>query len=263
MRRALVVMTLVVLGLAAGCGDDRSMPAAAKPALSLDGRTFLSQSLTENGVDRARVSGTQIQLTFEGGSLRATAGCNTLGARYSVDGGVLVLVDGAQTAIGCDQARSAQDEWLFGALTKRPAVTVSADSLVLVQEGFVMSLREETASPDRPLVGGRWNLSSILSGAGAEGSASSVPGEAWIEFGADGTWTAKFPCNSGGGRFELAGDRLTVTAGVHTLMGCTDGRDQLDAQIIATLNAKPQVTIDRDRLSLRTGTGGLDFEAAN
>ena len=86
---AAVAVPVIVLGcVGAGAGPSGSRPGSgaasastvpsATPALTLDGRTFLSTAVTENGVARALVGGTRIRLQFLDGRLAATAGCNTM-----------------------------------------------------------------------------------------------------------------------------------------------------------------------------------------
>ena len=263
MRRAILASALLVASVATGCRRDDATPRAAGPKVPmLEGRTFLSTAVTEAGSERPLVAGTRINLTFDRGTVRVSAGCNTMGGGYTLDGTSVVVTDGAQTAMGCDQARSTQDAWLFGLLRQRPTLTAQGDELLLAAGSTVIALRDkEVLIPDRPLTGVRWKLSSIIQGSDEQGSASSVNLDAWIEFADNGTWSANFACNSGSGKYVVDGDRITTRDGMRTLIGCTDGRESVDATMIATLSAGPTFTIDGNQLSLRTGTGGLDFEA--
>src|SRR3990172_6688727 len=111
--RSLIVV--VVLGLlTVAC-------AATAPGGSLDGREFLSTSVTDGGAVRQLVPGTRISLRFDDDRIGASAGCNIMGGTYRLDGGRLLVEGGAMTEMGCDEARSAQDNWLFGFLGSDPA----------------------------------------------------------------------------------------------------------------------------------------------
>src|SRR5690606_31306221 len=66
---------LVVAMLLAGCE-------LLAPGASLDGRTFLSTAVVEDGQPRPLVPGTQIRLGFHDGRIAASAGCNTLRGTY-------------------------------------------------------------------------------------------------------------------------------------------------------------------------------------
>ena len=70
-------------------------PAADSSALpgdgaSLRGKTFLSIGVTEAGVSKELVRGTQISLTFtDDGQLGASAGCNHISGKVALGGGRL------------------------------------------------------------------------------------------------------------------------------------------------------------------------------
>src|SRR4029079_9854010 len=81
--------------------------------LSLTNREFLSNGITDGGAAFDLVPGTRVRLHFPDTGLSASAGCNSFGATYRVEGGRLVIDGGAMTEMGCDQARDKQDQWLF------------------------------------------------------------------------------------------------------------------------------------------------------
>ena len=70
--RSLVALPLLVVVLAA-CSDDGG---TAPDMAELGDRTWFVTSITEDGVARPIVDGTEITLTFEQGRVRADAGCN-------------------------------------------------------------------------------------------------------------------------------------------------------------------------------------------
>lgn len=275
MRRTIILpLLLAVLLVAVGCGDDEpvdtggttrapgSTDGGAGGSDGLDGRVFLSTTVTDGGADRPLVDDTQIRLTFDDGTVGASAGCNTFGGDYTLDGGVLVVTGGAMTEMGCDEPRMAQDEWLFALLGDRPAVALDGDRLTLTAGDVVIELvDEETASPDRPLVGTRWTLESILEGSGPDGSVSNVPEgiEAWIVFADDGTLSVELGCNGGSGSYEVEGDRILVADLASTDIGCD--AMSVETAFTAVLQADPTYAVDADRLTLRTDAGGLDFRA--
>jgi heat shock protein HslJ len=167
----------------------------APPAL--DGRTFLSKTVT----GRKLVAGTRIQLSFTDGNVGATAGCNSLGAPYSLAGDTLVIQGAGmtQTEIGCDPDRHAQDEWLSEFLTSEPTMTLSGSELTLTRGtttiGFV---DREVADPDRPLVGTSWRVDTIID----REAASSVPDETDV--------ILRFPTDSS---FEVSSEGCTSASG--------------------------------------------------
>jgi heat shock protein HslJ len=201
-RRLGVLLILLVLGACAapeeisgvGPGDGEAPPA-------LDGRTFLSRSVSGHDL----LPGTQIQLTFNDGNVGATAGCNSLGAPYSLDGDTLVTegTGMTQTEIGCDPMRHKQDEWLAVFLTSSPTVTLTANELKLTSGSTTIELLDrEVADPDRPLVGTTWRVDTIIDG----DAASSVPD--------DGDVTLRFPTEA---TFEASSEGCTSVSGEMTL----------------------------------------------
>ena len=83
MTQIRIVLFALVL---AGCNAAGSDPTSSADPMSVDGRTFLSTDVTQDGEERPLVDGTQIRLAFSDGQLSASAGCNTIGGTYSIDG---------------------------------------------------------------------------------------------------------------------------------------------------------------------------------
>ena len=251
-RHLLVVpVVLSVLGLSlAGCGALASPPA-------LEGREFLSTGLTQGGADRPLVAGTRIRLSFLGGQLGASAGCNLMGGEYRLDGGRLVVTAVAMTEMGCDDPRHAQDDWLIGFLGARPTVGLAGNELTLQAGDTVIRLLDrEVAEPDLGLVGPTWTVDSIVTGA----AASSVPAGvvATLRFGADGRFEVDTGCNRGGGR--AVGDEATLRfiEMILTERACQGPPGDLEAAVLAVLT-RDAVTyqIDAQTLTLSAGDRGL------
>ncbi|MGZ4765500.1 MAG: META domain-containing protein, partial [Ilumatobacteraceae bacterium] len=153
----------------ASCGEE-----SAATRTALVGRTFLSGSVTEDSSPKKLVEGTYIRLGFsDDARITASAGCNTMGGPYKIDGERLVVAELSTTEIGCDPARHAQDEWLAEFLARDPAYTLDDDDhLLLRSNGTEIELLDRrVADPDRPLEGTVWQLDGIIDG----DAASSVP----------------------------------------------------------------------------------------
>jgi heat shock protein HslJ len=165
---SIVARVLVAALLLPACGDGSSDPSASDRPL--DGRTFLSESVEGH----ALVPDTSLRLSFDDGQLSAQAGCNSLSGAYDVvDDRLTVPGDGMITTdMGCDPERHAQDEWLAALLQDRPRVDLQGSSLTLTTADATLHLVDRTvADPDRPLVGTRWTVDTVLQG----DAASSVP----------------------------------------------------------------------------------------
>ena len=127
MRSGLVLMLAV--GLLSACASGSG---TGDGNLELDGRSFVSNEMVDAGVVTPMVPGTEVRLDFTDGSLGASAGCNSMGGAYRVDGNVLLLPEGlATTEMACDPARMDQDAWLAELLAGEPVLDLDADTLTV------------------------------------------------------------------------------------------------------------------------------------
>jgi heat shock protein HslJ len=224
---------------------------------ALDGRTFISTAVVDGGEDRPLVANTEIRLTFDDGQLGASAGCNAFGGTFRVEDGALIVDGGAMTEMGCDEERSAQDEWLFAFLGARPQLSLSDNELILTAgETIITLLDREIAEPDLALVGPTWTVDTIITG----DAASSVPDgvNATITFAEDGSMHVQTGCNSGAGQYTVDGDRLELSGIQQTLIGCDGAAAAVEEAVIEVL-APGAVTyaLDADSLTLMAGDHGL------
>lgn len=228
---------------------------SAVPGTSLDGRSFLSTSVTTNGQPDALGPGTRIRLSFSGGQLSASAGCNTMGGTYTIADGQLRVAGLSTTEMGCDPDRHDQDAWLSAFLGASPAVTLTGNELVLAMPGGSIELLDrEVADPDLPLVGPTWTVESIIAGE----AVSSVSVVATLTFLADGRMTFDSGCNSGGGRYSATGDALRFSDLVTTDMACDGPAGEMEGHILQVLGAETvSYRIDAGSLELLAGDVGL------
>lgn len=251
MNRCVPLLAAFAL-LLAGC--------AQQPGAALDGRTFLSTGVTVDGEPFDLVDGTSIQLMFrDGGQLGASAGCNSIGGTYRIEGGTFVFEGGGMTEMGCDPDRHAQDDWLVELLGSRPSIALAGNDLTLTAGTTVVRLLDrEVAQPDLGLTGPIWTVDSIITG----DTVASAPNGAiaTLQFFADGRVDVSSGCNTGGGHYEVSGSVIQFSDLVTTDMACADGRGDLEAAVMAVLNAGPLIAaIDAANLTLMAGPNGLGF----
>jgi heat shock protein HslJ len=244
---AVVAIPLVVL---AGCRGATAAP--------LEGRTFLSTGVTDKGVARPLVPGTEIRLTFaKDGQLGVNAGCNHMGGTYRIEGSTLRFEGGAMTDMACDEPRAKQDDFVFGFLGSRPSVALAGNDLVLTAGDVVIRLLDrEIADPDLPLVGPIWTVNSIATG----DAVSSIPEgvTATLTFDAAGRVAVQTGCNQGGGSYAVEGDRIRFAEIALTKMACDAARGQMETAVMAVLQADNLVyAIDAGSLTLQAGAQGL------
>jgi heat shock protein HslJ len=227
------------------------------PQSTLDGSEWLSTAVTEDGADQPLVEGTQVHLSFVDGQLAASAGCNSIGGAYRIDGGRLIFEGGAMTEMGCDEPRQAQDEWLFGFLGSRPAIAQNGDKLTLTSAPTVVAFLDvEVAEPDLPLTLTTWTVDTLING----DAASSVPDDAvaTLLFGEDGRVEVDTGCNNGSGTYEATDRALRIGPVEQTLIGCGGAAGQLESAVLAVLNAgELDYVIEAGSLTLMHGDQGL------
>ncbi len=267
LRRSTVLRRLLFGGLAVllvACGD---AGAGSGPG-DLAGRTFLSQSVTEDGVPFELVAGTQISLRFhDDGRMSASAGCNTLQGDLTISDDTFEIVGIGMTEMGCDQPLHDQDSWLAGFLESSPAWTLDGDELTLSSGGTeIVLLDREVADPDRPLEGTRWVVDTLISGTGPDGAASSMAGgtegSAWLEIGTDGTFTASSGCREFQGTAVVNDGSVTFRDTVQTDQACAPEFEDLDSTMTTVLGGEVEYEITAARLVLAHPDGvGLGFLA--
>lgn len=258
--RPLTLAAFASLVLPLGCGPQ----AQEGLGLGLEGRSFLSVSITESDAPRALVSGTRLQLSFrEGEELGASAGCNPFGGRYAVEDGVLAVTNGSEGLVGCDLELSAQDEWYFDFLLSGPAITVDGDALAL--EGGstrIDYLDQEVATPDVGLTDTTWTVDTIIEGGVAQHG--EWPSPATLKFAGTGTVEVYTGCNGGVGTYTMADAAMTFADVAVTEAGCDEPTGQLERAVLGVIHGPQPVTweIDADRLSLRGQDFGIDLVAS-
>jgi heat shock protein HslJ len=227
------------------------------PVQPLDGTEWLSMAVTDDGVDRPLVDGTQVRLAFADAQLSASAGCNTMSGTYGIENGRLVVDGAAMTEMGCDEERHAQDDWLFGFLGSEPEIQQDGVKLTLTSGATVITFQDrEVAEPDLPLTGTIWTVDSLISG----DAVSSVPGDAvaTIAFTDDGQIEVDTGCNTGAGTYQVSDGSIELRDIATTEIGCEGAAGQLEAAVIAVLMAgEADFTIDAGTLTLMAGDVGL------
>jgi len=271
-RRAatIVGLAIVVLLSAVACGSNSSSvdsgsgsTAPGAPTRStLDGRTFVSTSVTASGVDRPLAGGQPITMTFDGKTLRASPGCNGVGGTYSLDGDRLTVTELSSTAMACaDTAAMDQDTWFGGLLEAGPTLTLAGDQLTMTSaDTVIVFVDRETADPDRPLVGTDWKLESIITGEVASSVPSGASASLQLPDGSHLTWQG---CNSGGAPVpSMTPTSFTVGEMVSSQKGCVGPAAEVDAAMAGVLHSTVTYDIEGPVLHLRNGSNGLDLRAA-
>ena len=242
-----------------GAGNGTAGPLSAS-ASSLAGRTFVSQRVTVQGADYPLASAAPISLRFEGQSLVASAGCNQMSGKFSIEDAVLVLGQWATTAMGCEAALMAQDQWLGEQLGARPTLSLDGGGTLTLRgpSSEIVLLDGEVSAPSSGLEGVTWRLTAVTQG----DVVSSNLGGVTVSFQlANGELTFQGACNQGGGKARIDGQRLLVESIMTTERACLEevgsklGRMELDELVLNMLEASPTFGIKGQHLRLDNGTG--------
>ena len=142
-------MTALAVLLLAACNAFAQAVPPAGPGLG--DREFWSTAIQ----GRALVPGTRVALTFnQDGTLGASAGCNSMGGTWSLDGTTLRVRIEQMTEMGCPDDRLAQDDWLTEWLAGGLSATLDDERLVLDGAGVTMTLLDREPADPEPAVQG-------------------------------------------------------------------------------------------------------------
>ena len=207
------LMAGVLVLMAVSCGDDDTA-SSSEPvtAATLDGKTFLSTDVT----GQTLVADTRITLRFEGDSLSAVAGCNTMTGGYTIDGDVLKVGALAQTRMACEDDLMAQDQWIVDLLTGSPKITFADDELTLagatttVKFGDIAKIANGSA-----LDGHAYTIVSLETG----GNTLQAPENAYLSYD-DGRIFVATGCNRATGELKVSDGTINIGPMAMTLKAC-------------------------------------------
>ena len=256
---ALAIVSLLIVG---GCSDDNSVStgsgADGVTVASVDGKSFVSTAVTGETL----VPGSQITMSFDNGTLRASAGCNSIGGTYTITNSVLNGGENfSSTLMGCDTDLMTQDEWLAGFLGAAPALALDGDVLTMTAKGATITLSPSAATPARPLVGTTWTLETMTDGV----TASNVPADVeppMLRIDPDGQAVVTTGCNTGGAAVVVSDATLTFGPMRLTKIACKGAPQGVETAVLAVLDGDVAFRIDGSQLTLTKATQGLVYRAA-
>lgn len=183
----------------------------------LDGKTFVATEVTGS---HTQVPDSTITIAFEGGSLSANAGCNTMVGRYTLVGGKLTAPQLASTMMACLGDLGDQDTWLGAFLGSSPTYTLDGDTLTLTN-GTDTVVFGPAPSGAETLESTGWKVSDTVTiNSQANTTAAVDPTlSAWMRFKGEEV-AFNNSCNLGGGPVQIGDDTLTFGALRTTLIAC-------------------------------------------
>lgn len=259
------VLVALALGFLSACGGTGS---GSDLADVLEGRTFLTRTVTQDSLLRHLAEGSELRLSFDDGTLALNAGCNHLRGDYRLADGRLEVGPIGGTEMGCSQELMAQDQWLIRFFADPVEIALDEDVLALTSGTTVLTLRDRTtASPDVPLVGTSWTLTTLIDG----DTARSVPHglDAGLEIDREGRLHVDTGCNGGSGPVDVLPDpegdpsRGTLAIGpvAVTRKGCAEEVMSVERAMLTVLDGEVGYAVEERSLTLSDGESGLGFTA--
>jgi heat shock protein HslJ len=247
------LMAVALLMIAASCGDDDTASSSETlTADSLDGKTFLSTDVT----GQTLVADTRITMRFEGESLSAVAGCNTMTGGYTIEGDVLKVGALAQTRMACDEDLTAQDAWIVELLTGNPKATFADDVLTLATDATTVKFgdREKVANSSA-LDGSAWTMKTLETG----GTTAQAPENAYLSYD-DGRIFVSTGCNHGTAELTLGDGTVTVGPMAMTLKACSEELTTWEGALVGFLQGELKYDLSGSNLTLSNDSGKLTLE---
>jgi heat shock protein HslJ len=256
-----LVLPLVAL-LIAACGGTGDAEGSLAP---LNGDWILTSGSDADGDIDLGDGAVEVTLTIDGRTWGGQV-CNSYSAQdVEVDDGQVRVGDVPRTEMACldQQLMEAEDRYL-GAFAEVTGYQVTTDELRLTGEDVELVYAPVAAAAVTDLVGTVWVLDAVITGAGPDGSVSTVMGdEATLELRGDGTILASSGCIvREDGTYEVAGQQLLTAFASADDYDC--GSDELwaqDTHVWQVLGSDPAVGIEGARLTLTADDLGLSYAA--
>jgi heat shock protein HslJ len=230
----------------------------------LDGQSFVATEVTGS---HTQVPGSTITLAFEGGSLSANAGCNSMAGRYTLAGGKLTAPQLASTMMACEQALMDQDTWLAQFLASGPTYTLAGDTLTLTIGTDTLVLGPAPSGAD-VLESTGWKVTDTVTITNQANTTAAIDSSlnAWMRFKGEEV-AFNNSCNLGGGPVQIGDDTLTFGALRTTLIACEAPSGTLEGFMSQVLQGETTYSISTGRgmkylqIMSTDGTKGLGLLA--
>jgi heat shock protein HslJ len=226
------------------------------------GRTYVASDVSEGGVAKPLVAGTELTLTFTKDGISASAGCNSMvSTDAGIDDSVLRVSSLISTQMACDPAVMQQEDWWADFLTSGPAADVGDRVLTLTSPTAQVRLTAEETVEDLPLTGTAWKLDTIVSGE----AASSVPAAGAATLGlTDHAMTITVgTCRKSTLPATIADTTIGYDTAALAASTCTGEAAQVDRAILAVFGGgSVDYRIDGTRLTIGSGGQQLVYTGA-
>ncbi len=271
-----LVLLAMVLTLATACAANVTPPTnevdSPTPTTEVTGEGDTSMAdledviwvLTGYGPEEEQVTpleGTEVTATFDGEMIAGSAGCNSYGGAYALDGQTLTISDLAQTLMACaDQGIMDQETAFISALISANSFTLDGDILTIQYDGGMLRFTAAPPLADASLEGTFWLLTTTVTEDAAQSLVMDT--EITAQF-SDGQVTGSAGCNSYSGGYTVDGQQITIGEIVQTEMACEGaGIMEQEAMFTTAMQSVETFAIEGNTLSLTHSGGSLVFTAS-
>lgn len=257
---ALTTLSLLAL---AGCGTEsgRESEGAAEAGSAVQSDLPLTdvrwsiESLSVDGKKTAAPAGASVEIDSKG-KVDARTGCNSIGAKATIDGDTITLGEKRTTLIACPEELAAFEKALNGAFEGKLTAKVEDKKLTLTSAaGDTIAMSAEKPAP---LVGTGWSVTSLVS----DGTAGSLPkdkkgetGKATLTFAKDGTVSGSLGCNTFSATAKTTDSTITFGPLKSTKRLCPEPGMSLERELMKVLDGKVTYEVHHRELTLKTADG--------
>ncbi len=150
------------------------------------------------------------------------------------------------------QSVAQSDAWTTTLLTSAPTWSLDGDTLTLTSDDATVTLQDKKiVTPDRPLQGTTWTVTSLISPDAISTSLALETSAPELTIAADGSVSGTTGCNRMTGSAQVSDTTVTFTPMATTRMACPEENMDIERQILAVLDGEVSYTVDADTLTLR------------
>jgi len=262
---SLMVMLAAVCVMGAACGSETA-PTASQETETMNQPEFegilwrLVELQIESGEMTPILDQTTVDLTFTGGELGGTAGCNRYFGTYSL-GEANQLILGSEmgsTQMACPPEIMAQEQRYLALLGQVATADRKADHLLL-QDADSATLLRFVATEPASLENTEWQATGINNGKG--GVVSTATTSLSTAVFAEGQLSGTGGCNQFTATYEIDGDQITIGPAAATRMFCEEPEGVMDQeqQYFEALGRASTLNLTPERLELRDEGGSLQI----
>ncbi|MET9777442.1 META domain-containing protein [Streptomyces sp. NPDC006367] len=238
-----VAAVAVLVPLAAACGSEKAGGSGSVGAgTPVTGVRWSIDSVTVDGTTHQAPDSARVRID-DGGEASGSTGCNTFGARATVDGDRVRLSDATFTEKGCTDTPAGFEKSLGHVLGAELTARAHGERLTLTTpDGDTVELSRER---DAPLYGTKWALTE-----------PGPKGRAHLTFDRDAkSVSGRLPCNRVSAGATVSDGHITLGTPATTRMMCEGSLMDAEKRTLRLFEGRAEYRIVQDTLTLTSEDG--------